>query len=331
MSLALLRAWVAVGMADQWGNLIAFPGCAVPSRSETDVPEADQVAAARLGQLAHFLQQLPPDPSRPRARWMIESTPFRMGLPGARRALASLAGRGRDGRSSARARDLRLTALETQDWLDDTDECLRALNRPDLPSVQLARRAKKYGDCRSELLPLLRRIGCPRPPGDLRTEPQSARRSAADLRRADARLKVAVDVLEERLGALDLAAPRQPGYHAEVEGEIFHAHEVLCAHAYAENGALRQDEDIGEAFAGQRGEFLSFYQRALRSLDLYREISAAYAALWPGDRTPLRPGGLAEMRQDLKVCLAERDECISTLRDFREKFSAMLAVLPPAG
>ena len=41
----------------------------------------------------------------------------------------------------------------------------------------------------------------------------------------------------------------------------------------------RQDQDIGEAFAGQRGEFLSFYQRALRSLDLYREISAAYGAL----------------------------------------------------
>ena len=66
MSLALLRAWVTVGMADQRGNLIAFPGCAVPSWSGTDVPGADQAAAARLGQLANFLQQLPPDPAGPR-------------------------------------------------------------------------------------------------------------------------------------------------------------------------------------------------------------------------------------------------------------------------
>ena len=261
---------------------------------------------------------------------MIESTPFRMGLPGARRVLADLSATGRDGRSSARARDLRLAALETRDWLEDTDECLRALHRPDLPSGQRARRAKKYGDCRSGLLPLLRRIGCPPAPGDLRTETQPARRPAADLRQADARLKAAVDVLEERPRALDQAASRPPG-DSDVEGEIFHAHDVLCAHAYAENGALRQDQDIGEAFAGQRGEFLSFYQRALRSLDLYREISAAYGALWAAGRMPCRPGGLAEMRQDLAVYLAERDECISTLCDFREKFSAMLAVLPPAG
>ena len=76
-----------------------------------------------------------------------------MGLPGVRRVLADLSATGRDGRSSARA-GLRLAALETRDWLEDTDECLRALHRADLPSTQRARPgAKRSGDCRVRAAP----------------------------------------------------------------------------------------------------------------------------------------------------------------------------------
>jgi hypothetical protein len=88
---------------------------------------------------------------------------------------------------------------------------------------------------------------------------------------------------------------------------------------FAEETPLQANPEVWTAFQEQRPEFISFFETVRAALETYGEILRMYQHV----------SGHAEYgaRQDKHVQVEERRYCITAVREFSAKFSAMLAVL----
>jgi hypothetical protein len=156
----------------------------------------------------------------------------------------------------------------------------------------------------------------------------TARQVGVDLRRANERLGAMIHLYQHNPRTLDDAVLAADDQDASVEATVIGTFRLLQARVYPEDSPLRADQDVWEAFREQRDEFTDFYRSALTALESYREVLEAYRKV-KRTQAPLRRGDLERIQRDKHVHVQERDACLAALREFRGKFSAMLAVLCP--
>ena len=136
-----------------------------------------------------------------------------------------------------------------------------------------------------------------------------------------------VEVYREKPSTLDSSVLDATYGDADVEATITEAYRVMKTRVYTKNSPLRADNDVWEAFNEQKDEFIGFYRSALRALETYKEVLAAYSLLKCESQLRPQHGGLERIRQDKHAQVEERDWCIEAVSDFHGKFSAMLTVL----
>jgi hypothetical protein len=143
----------------------------------------------------------------------------------------------------------------------------------------------------------------------------------------DARLGAMVEAYQEKPSIIDSSVLDATGDSMNVEATITEAYRIVKTHIYAKDSFLRPASDVWEAFNEQKDEFIGFYRSALRALEIYQEVLAAYSLLHCKAKPEPQHGDLAHIRQDKHAQVAERDRCIEAISDFHGKFSAMLSIL----
>ncbi len=108
---------------------------------------------------------------------------------------------------------------------------------------------------------------------------------------------------------------------------IMNVYSLMKRRVFTEESPLRVRPEVWAAFQQQQPEFISFFDTACTSLEIYREILRIYQRVSGAADCPDRPGELDGIRQDKHVQVEERRLCITAVRDFSSKLSAMLVVL----
>lgn len=136
-----------------------------------------------------------------------------------------------------------------------------------------------------------------------------------------------VDAYEARPRSLDdvIAAGTEAAGHAEIV--LMNVYELMKRRVFAEETPLQANPEVWAAFQEQRPEFISFFETARAALETYSEILRMYQHVSSQAEYGARPGELDGVRQDKHVQIDERRRCITAVREFSAKFSAMLAVL----
>lgn len=159
----------------------------------------------------------------------------------------------------------------------------------------------------------------------------ACRELVEELREIGDRLRIAVDAVEENPSSLDRAMLNAPGHVTGIEAVIVDVYRVMKDRVYGSDSSLWTHGDIRDAFKEQEDEFIDFYRSALKALEIYKEVLRAYRFLKDQAVSMPRRGDLQRIRQDEHAHKDERDECIAILCDYRDKYSAMLAILSSAG
>lgn len=151
--------------------------------------------------------------------------------------------------------------------------------------------------------------------------------TAADLRALAARLRVMVESYESRPRCLGDVISSGPGTAGYAETVIMNVYELMKRRVFAEESPLRVSPELWTAFQQQQPEFISFFETACTALETYGEILRIYQQVSGAAERSARPGELDGIRQDKHVQVEERQQCITAVREFSGKLSAMLAVL----
>lgn len=166
--------------------------------------------------------------------------------------------------------------------------------------------------------------------GDIHGDPPAGQLTArhgldAELREIAEQLRVLVDAYQECPGELDRCILDINTYALDVETTIIGIYHIVMNHVYAEDSPLRADNEVWEAFSGQKDEFLGFYKAALNALETYKTVLHAYSLL-NDSRSQPRRGDLERIGRDKRALVKERDLCIEALTHFQGKFSGMLTI-----
>ena len=127
---------------------------------QSGCPDVLQAVIGQLDELSRCLQQLSPHPTWSAQRWMIESTPFRMRLIGARKRLAELATSWpvSDQVDSYWLLELKHVSLEAERRINGIDMCLQTLEHADTPLPARTRETEIFASGRSELVQVTERV-----------------------------------------------------------------------------------------------------------------------------------------------------------------------------
>jgi hypothetical protein len=117
------------------------------------------------------------------------------------------------------------------------------------------------------------------------------------------------------------------GESGHVETVIMHVYELMKHRVLGEESPLRANPEVWASFQGQQPEFIAFFGSARIALEMYGEILRMYRQVSSQAAYGARPGELDGVRRDKHVQVEERRHCITAIREFSGKFTAMLAVL----
>jgi hypothetical protein len=147
-------------MADRRGNVISLPGRGGAVTEQLPQPEVLRAVAGQLYRLGFRLQQFSPRSTWPPQRWMIASTPFRMGLVGGRKRLSDLAMIcAADGRVLDRPTlELDDARRDAERRLHDIAACLDTLQRADISPAERTRETEEFVSARADALEVLAEI-----------------------------------------------------------------------------------------------------------------------------------------------------------------------------
>jgi len=151
--------------------------------------------------------------------------------------------------------------------------------------------------------------------------------TAAGLRALAARLRAMVEAYEASPRCLDDVISSGLGTAGHAETVIMNVYELMKRRVFAEESPLRVSPEVWAAFQQQQPEFISFFETARIALETYGEILRIYQRVSGAAERSARAGELDGVRQDKHVQVEERRQCITAVREFSGKLSAMLAVL----
>jgi len=151
--------------------------------------------------------------------------------------------------------------------------------------------------------------------------------TAEDLRALAERLRAMVEAYEASPRCLDEVISSGPGTAGRAETVIMNVYELMKRRVFAEESPLRVSPEVWAAFQQQHPEFISFFETARTALETYGEILHVYQQVSGAAERSVRPGELDGVRQDKHVQVEERRQCITAVREFSGKLSAMLAML----
>jgi hypothetical protein len=151
--------------------------------------------------------------------------------------------------------------------------------------------------------------------------------TAEQLRAQAAGLSAMVEAYEASPRSLDDVIATGAGAPGHAETVIMSVYELMQRRVFAEETPLQANPEVWAAFQEQRPEFISFFERVRAALETYSDILRIYQQVSGQDDYGARPGELDGVRQDKRVQVEERRHCITAVREFSAKFSAMLVVL----
>jgi hypothetical protein len=151
--------------------------------------------------------------------------------------------------------------------------------------------------------------------------------TAEQLRALAAGLSAMVETYEASPRSLDDVIAAGGGAAGHAETVIMDVYELMKCRVFAEQTPLQANPEVWVAFQVQRPEFISFFETVRAALETYSEILQMYQHVSGKAEYGARPGELHGFRQDKHVQVEERRYCITAVREFSAKFSAMLAVL----
>lgn len=140
-------------------------------------------------------------------------------------------------------------------------------------------------------------------------------------------LAAMVEAYEASPRSLDDVLTAGTGVAGHAETVILHVYELMKHRVFAEEAPLQANPEVWKAFQEQRPEFISFFETARAAVETYSDILRMYQHVSGQAEYGARPGELDGVRQDKRVQIDERRHCITAVREFSAKFSAMLAVL----
>jgi hypothetical protein len=117
------------------------------------------------------------------------------------------------------------------------------------------------------------------------------------------------------------------GAAGNAETVIMNVYELMKRRVFGEESPLQANPEVWAAFQAQQQEFISFFESVRAALETYGEVLRIYQHVSGQAAYGARPGELDGVRQDKYVQIDERRHCITAVREFSAKFSAMLAVL----
>lgn len=150
---------------------------------------------------------------------------------------------------------------------------------------------------------------------------------ARQLRTVAMMLNAMVENYEASPQSLDGVISVAGGEVGHVETVIMRAYELMKHQVLGEESPLRANPEVWASFQEQQPEFISFFGSARIALEMYSEILRMYQQVSRQAAYGARPGELDGVRQDKHVQVEERWRCITAVREFSGKFTAMLAVL----
>lgn len=168
------------------------------------------------------------------------------------------------------------------------------------------------------------RAGSAAPPADHRDRYAETTEQLRALARG---LSAIVAAYEASPRALDVAIEAGADAAGHAETIIMNVYDVMKRQVFAAEGPLQANPEVWDAFQEQRAEFIGFFESVRAALETYTMILRVYQDVSGHPHYGARPGELNGVRRDKHVQVEERRYCITSLREFSAKFSAMLGVL----
>lgn len=151
--------------------------------------------------------------------------------------------------------------------------------------------------------------------------------TAAQLRALSAGLSAMAEAYEASPRSLDNVVTGDGGVAGHAETMIMSVYELMKRLVFTEETPLQANPEVWAAFQEQQPEFIGFFETVRAALETYSEVLRIYRHVSGQAEYGTRPGELDGVRQDKHVQVEERRRCITAVRDFSAKYSAMLAVL----
>jgi hypothetical protein len=130
-----------------------------------------------------------------------------------------------------------------------------------------------------------------------------------------------LDTYEGKPSLFDKAVLETSNRAISVEEAVTEIYQTMKSRVYTEDSPFK-DTEVWEPFRRDKKEFIDFYQSALNSLEVYREILQDYNLL---SRPQL--GEIERKGHDKHAHINERMACIQAVQNFHGKFHALLDIL----
>jgi hypothetical protein len=147
-------------MTEHRDNVVVLRDRGRTAGRQSGRPDVVRAVVGHLDELSLRLRQLSPHSTWSAQQWMIDSTPYRMRLTGARRKLGELA----TSRPISQQTDshwvleLKYASLEAERRIREIDLCLRTLQHADTSLPTRAAETENFTSTRSELMEAVSRI-----------------------------------------------------------------------------------------------------------------------------------------------------------------------------